>query len=135
MLHETCIYAIAKAQKLDKIYNEGDGKGELEEEKRWVSAEEQLGDARKLNRKMPIVFADAACDTSSLIYWAVLDNITLTGEKTRYKFSGLRPLLWEEHATQDLILESSGKRIAPGFLRSYAICRTPKFLHKECREF
>jgi hypothetical protein len=127
----TCIYAIAKADKLDWICNENDGKGELEEDRRWVTAEEHLREAQKHNFKLPMLFTDAAHDTSQLIYWAVLEDIKLIGDKTRYSFSGLRPLLWGEHATQDLILESSGKPIAPHFIRSYAICQTPEFLRGE----
>jgi hypothetical protein len=34
------------------------------------------------------------------------------------------------HSPQDLLLKSTGKAIAPNFIKPYAICRTPSFLGK-----
>lgn len=45
------------------------------------------------------------------------------------QFVYLRP----GHAPQELILDTTGKAIADGFIRSYAICRTPAFLIAEIR--
>ena len=36
-----------------------------------------------------------------------------------------------KHAPQELVLRSSGKKIAPGFIRPYAICETPPFVNSK----
>ena len=36
-------------------------------------------------------------------------------------------------APQELVLRSSGKKIAPGFIRPYAICETPPFVNSKDR--
>ena len=131
----TCVFAIIKGERLDNFFPqrhpEKDGKGDFEEGRAWVTAKKHLDRAAKRGLRMPVVFADAAVDCSQLIYWALLDAITINDKSTHYRFSHLTQLGLHEHQTQDLTLESTGQPISDGFIRSYAICQTPQFLFEE----
>ncbi len=80
---------------------------------------------------MFIVFAPAE-DTRKLIFWARLDDVRIqSGEKqttTTYNFSGLTAFTSLIPRKNSLVLRSNGRNISAGFIRPYAICRTPKFL-------
>ena len=64
-------------------------------------------------------------DCSKLFGWAILDAIGRDGAGTRYRYSEWRPLVG---STQELVLLESGEPIKAGFIRPYALCRTPWFL-------
>ena len=121
----TCVYTIAHVDKLRAIAA-GSGRGSLTEGRAWESAAKQLDQARANGRRLPIVFADAA-DCSRLLYSATLARIETSGNGTRYTFEGLKALRGA-HTPQELTLVSTGRKIAPGFIRPYAICMTPGFL-------
>ena len=53
-------------------------------------------------------------------------EIRVDQKGTNYRFDGLRRL--HGYRTQDLYLDSTGRRIAEGMIRPYAICKTPKFI-------
>jgi hypothetical protein len=90
-------------------------------------AQRLLGDARESKCDMPIVFGDAL-ECRRLLYWAVLTDIKIDEERgeTEYSFKQVRPL--RDHFNRELVLRSTGKKIAEGFIRNYAICFTPDFL-------
>lgn len=48
-------------------------------------------------------------------------------EGTEFEFSHLVPIRGKQ-VTQELVLSTTGKTIAPGFIRPYALVQTPKFL-------
>ena len=75
---------------------------------------------------MFILFGDAAYG-GELIYWGILVDIKLKDATTEYTVKALKRLP-KGHTPQELELRSTGKRIAPNFIRPYAICHTPKFL-------
>ncbi|HEY3968902.1 MAG TPA: DUF488 family protein [Planctomycetaceae bacterium] len=121
-----CVYTIAHGDELRRIADKGGGQGELTEGRRWINAARLLRQAQKQNESLPIVFADAT-DCSRLIFWGRLDLITINQTDTNYAFSKLRPIRGR-HAPQELVLTSTNKTIAPGFIRPYALVRTPAFL-------
>ena len=116
----TCIYTIAHRAKLDGFLHNG-GVGSLWEGKRWVTGEQVFREAQSQGREVPILFSDAN-DCVHLEWWGVLREIRVEQNGTSYRFDGLRRL--GGCCTQDLYLESTGRRIAEGMIRPYAICKT-----------
>jgi hypothetical protein len=123
--HEAAVYTILHPDKL-KQFERKSASGHASEKRRWTRGKQLLEEARAEGLRMPILFADAT-DCSRLLYWAELDSILLGRSGTRYSFHSLR-LLRGEHSPQELRLCSTGKRIAKGFIRPYALCKTPEFL-------
>jgi hypothetical protein len=134
-LFRFCIYTTVGKSDLLSATNSL-GEGELEESKPWKGGWRLLQEAQAAKQDMPILFSDGATDCSTLIYWAILQNISIDeGKKgtkgskcTKYRFKGLQDLP-RQHSTQSLCLKSTGKKIAPYFIRPYAICHTPDFLN------
>ena len=124
-LSQECIYTIVHIDLLSSI-EAGSGSGVLTESKPWTSGRRLLDQSRHRNLDLPIVFADAT-DCSRLLFWAIIKRIDTVADGTRYAFERLRPIPGR-HAPQELVLLSSGKRIAPNYIRPYALCRTPAFL-------
>lgn len=77
------------------------------------------------------MFADAT-DCTRLLYWGAISDIHIDDGGTSYSVEGLSPI-GHGRTPQDLVLRSTGKQIAPDFIRPYAICRTPEFLHDRPR--
>ena len=77
---------------------------------------------------MPVLLADAA-DCSHCWYWGLLEKVQVQEGFTAYTYPwiALRELPGN-HNPQELTLRNSGKKIAPNFIRPYAICLTPSFL-------
>jgi hypothetical protein len=127
-LAKTCIYTIVAQTTLDELY---DTRQPLEQEENrvWRAGSLHLKQARKAGEALPILFADAAYDTTALIYWGLLEDIRLGSGRTRYRVDRLRRLP-RGHAPQELVLLSTGKTIAPNFIRPYALCQTPTFLSR-----
>ena len=123
-LAEETIYTIAHVDKLAAAQTNG-GRGTFSEKRSWTSGQKLLRRAQAEGLEVPIVFADAT-DCSKLIYVAVLTSIVLAGSTT-YTFERLRPPRGRRRP-QDLVLLSTGEPIAPGFIRPYALCHTPRFL-------
>jgi hypothetical protein len=124
-LHEAAVYTILHPDKLKQFEQKGK-RGSATEGRRWTKGKQMLESAKANGMRMPILFADAT-DCSRLLYWAELDSIRVGRSGTRYSFHSLRPL-GGEHSPQELRLCSTGKRIAKGFIRPYALCKTPEFL-------
>ena len=73
-----------------------------------------------------MLFGDST-KCSRLVYWGVVTAIDVGDSDTHYTVFPVRPLA-PVRRTQDLVLVSSGEPIAEGYIRPYAICRTPNFL-------
>ena len=121
-----CVYTIVNRDQLDRIVVEGTPLTRRES-RVWKTADEILRQATAVGEPLPILFADAARDCSQLLYWGVLQKIELGADWTEYTVDRLRTLPGR-HATQELVLRSTGKPIAPGFIRPYAICHVPEFI-------
>jgi hypothetical protein len=80
---------------------------------------------------MPILFG-AAEDCSRLIYWGVLTKIRRVSTGTEYTVERISKIKGS-HSPQELVLKSTHKTIAPGFIRPYAICETPAFINPKPR--
>jgi hypothetical protein len=98
----------------------------LRETKRWVTAKKLFDEARRQDRDMGVLYADAAYDCSKLIYWGKVTQMDLDAHGTSYTVTELANLTG--HRTQELVLCSTGEHIAEGYLRPYAVVRTPSFL-------
>lgn len=128
MLTEFCVYTIASKDRLDPAALEHTPFVN-QESRTWKAAAELLAEAANSGRKLPVLFADAK-DCSRLLYWGFVESISLLDRKTEYRVDQLRAL-HGRHSPQELVLRSTGKLIAPGFIRPYAICATPRFLESD----
>ncbi len=81
--------------------------------------------ARSAGHELPIVYGNAR-DCSCLIAWALVRSIEVAEDGTTYRTSDLHPI--EGRSQQELALARTGKAIAKGFIRPYAIIETPGFL-------
>src|SRR5262249_1731844 len=124
-LFDLCIYTIVHIDKLRKAEKNG-GSGKFVEHNVWKTGRSLLNKARSATNVLPLLFADAT-DCSKLLYWAAIGDIQLGEKETQYSFHQLQRLPGS-HKPQELRLKSTGKTIAPGFIRPYATCHTPDFL-------
>lgn len=124
----SCIYTIVQRERLERFVENG-GAGTVTEGRAWTTGARLLREATAAGLRLPILFADS-CDCSRLLYWALLRSVELTEQGTRYSFEGLVALP-RGLAPQDLVLRNAGRKIAPGFIRPYAICEAPSFLLKQ----
>lgn len=125
-IFSSAIYTITHPEKLEAILDQEGGSGTLTESKPWTSGLKLLEQARKANLDLPVLFADAL-DCSRLLFWARLTDIDITAGGTRYTFERLTRLPGRR-STQELVLLSTGQTIAPGYIRPYALCQTPRFV-------
>lgn len=124
-LSESCIYTIRHPDDLSDACESAEPTV-WEEGKAWTQGRSLLDAARRDYARSPILFADAT-DCSRLTHWAILDGIEVDADSTTYKFHSLCRLRGR-HSPQELTLRSTGRKIAEGFIKPYAICKTPKFL-------
>jgi hypothetical protein len=123
-----CVYTIVDGKKLARVAKSGHS-GEFEERKPWATANKLWQRARLAERTMAVLFGDAS-DCSRLLYWGLLTDIQIEDGATRFTVDRVRKLNGR-HAPQELVLRSSGKKIAPGSIRPYAICDTPAFVNSK----
>lgn len=124
-LFEFSIYTIAHPSKLSKAAR-SQRATEFPEARAWASGYRLWRKAKAADMAMPILLADAT-DCSRLLYWGILTKVMIGDNSTRYSVRGLKKINGL-HSPQELILKSTGKPIAPNFIRPYAICRTPSFI-------
>jgi hypothetical protein len=118
----SCVYTLAHPHLLRDAV---DGKGSVTIQQPWTSARVLLEKAKKRGETFAVIFGDAT-DCSRLIGWAAVKSIAIDGRTTRCKFEELRRMNGSR-APQELRLVSTGKKIARGFIRPYAICGRPEF--------
>jgi hypothetical protein len=127
-LSEYCVYAIVERKKLDQGFKR-QVSCSYKEGRPWASATSLLEKSCLNECSMPVLFGNAD-DCSQLSHWGLLIDVQVNDDKTtEYSVDRLRKI-GGKHAPQDLVLRSSGKNIAPHFIKSYAICKTPAFLLK-----
>jgi hypothetical protein len=124
-ISEFCVYTIAHRAVLNGVASTGRAHT-FPERKPWVTGHTLWQRAGTAGLAMPVLFADAT-DCSRLLFWGVLSNVRLQGNSTRFSVDRLRALPGR-HSPQELVLRRTGKKIAPNFIRPYAICRTPTFV-------
>jgi len=124
-LAEFCVYTIVDGKRLDQDSKKG-GAAEYQEGRRWTTADKLWQKARDEGKTMPVLLGDAT-ECSRLRYWGLVTKIDIQGSVTNFAVDSLRKIV--KHSTQELVLRSSRKQIAPNFIRPYAICVTPQFLN------
>lgn len=87
---------------------------------------ELFGEALDKGQEMAILYADAT-RYSRLLYWGRLEGIDVDSDGTRYLVADLTPPI-SRKKTQELVLRSTNRPIAKGFIRPYAIVQTPMFI-------
>jgi hypothetical protein len=124
-LWRDCIYTIANRGSLAKAAEHGRPSA-FAEGKQWVTGRVLHQRAVAAGAGLPVLFADAS-DCSRLIYWGILKEVLVDDMGTKFTVDRVRKLKGR-HQPQELVLCSTGKPIAEGFIRPYAICRTPAFV-------
>ena len=124
-LSEHCVYTIKHPNELAGSARRG-GPAPFQVARAWVTGRQLWQQAQAAGVGFPVLLGDAT-DCSRLEYWGLLTGVEIEGKVTHYTVDRVRPLPGR-HAPQELVLRNSGKHIAPNFIRSYAICRTPGFL-------
>jgi hypothetical protein len=78
---------------------------------------------------MAIVFAGAHDVEPGLIYWAIIEDITINEENlsTICTYTSLRPISPPKRLSA-LRLVKSGRQLSDADIRPYRICQTPSFL-------
>ena len=99
--------------------------GVLREGKRWVSGLHRYQKAQKEKLAYPVLFSDSR-RCANLVFWATIVELKVSDVETTYRFKGLKGL--RDCFTQDLVLCSEKRNIAPHFIRPYALVMTPDFL-------
>ena len=127
-LAEHCIYTIVSSKKLEIASAKG-GPNRFIERKPWVTGLVLWEKAMKHNLSMPILFGEAE-NCSQLIYWGILTKIRHVAAGTEYTVDHINRIKGK-HAPQELVLKSTRKTIAAGFIRPYAICVTPTFINSK----
>ena len=122
-----CIYTIKHDRDLDTAAARGKA-GWFREGKPWRTGQRLLREAKADKVSLPVLLAYAT-DCGTLRYWGVLTKVVIDDKGTRYWFDKLRRIPGRRR-TQELTLRSSRKKIAPHFIRPYAICETPTFLKR-----
>jgi hypothetical protein len=87
MLTDLCIYTIKHSDDLRATLNAG-GHDTYKEGKKWARAKRLLKDAKRVGKRLPVVFAPAEA-TRHLFAWALLDDVNASEEST-YTFSELQ---------------------------------------------
>jgi HNH endonuclease len=126
-LTELCVYTIKHSDELRGAIQKG-GLTKFTENKKWSKAKSLLDQATRDGERLPIVFAPAE-DTSRLFAWGILEEIR-PDEITSYSVSNLQ-LLKQRPKKTTLRKEVNGEPLGQGFIRPYAICRTPSYLSTE----
>ena len=126
-LAETCLYTILRRDRLANAAKSGEP-FPFDVGQRMVTARDLFNAAKNAEEAadFAVLFGDAT-HCRKLIYWARLKAIKVRGSKTRITVVAVHRLA-RARKTQELVLRSTGERIADGYIRPYAICRTPKFL-------
>ena len=124
MLTELCIYSIKHSDDLRAAIAKG-GRGTYTEQKTWTRAKKLLVEAKRAGKRLPVVFAPAE-ETSHLFVWALLDEVVPSKTST-YTFSELRKFE-SQLQKSTLSKDADGEPLDEGFIRPYAICRTPDYL-------
>ncbi len=130
-LAETCVYTILHPDKLAEAARLR-GPSTFVVGQRMVAAATMFEEARAANRDVAVLFGDAT-QCSRLVYWGRLTAIDVGESDTHYTVFPVCSV-GRTHSTQELVLASTGERIAERFIRPYAIVRTPDFLPGQARQ-
>jgi hypothetical protein len=127
MLADLCVYTIKHSKDLRASLAKG-GRDTYTERKKWVRGKQLLDAAKKLGKRLAIMFAPAE-GTFHLAAWAVLEEV-LPGKTTTFTFSGLR--FFKKRPKKETLRKArDGKPLPRWFIRPYAICKTRRYLSEK----
>jgi hypothetical protein len=118
------VYTILHSDTLRNIASEKSPQPR-KETKRWVTGGLLFNEARRQGQEMVILYADAN-HCSKLLYWGRITALKVHSDGTQFTVADLTPL--SRRRTQELVLKSTNMCIAKGFIRPYAIVRTPPYI-------
>jgi hypothetical protein len=124
-LFKFCVSTIIDKKEIRRFLAQGNG--HFTENKAWKMAKTLFLESQQIGTRMPLILSDAAHDSEKLLCWATLLKIELDGDKTMVEFDAVKTIPGKRGRT-DLTLRSTGRPIAPMFIKPYAICVTPDFL-------
>jgi len=127
MLAEHAVYTIAHPESLQPLLKQR-GPIPRHQTKRWVTADALFQKALCAGQDMAIVFGDATHCTR-LKFWGLISSLHVREDGTDFEVTDLKPLHGKR--TQQLVLRSTQRHIAPGFIRPYAIVECPSFLRNQ----
>jgi hypothetical protein len=128
-LSSSCIYTLLHSRTLRDQTKEG-GRHELtEHNKPWRRGSQLWAEAERAGDRMAIVFAGADDTEPGLIYWAIIDDITIDEDNrsTTCTYTNLHPIRPPKPLSA-LRLLKSGRQMSDNDIRPYRICQTPSFL-------
>lgn len=126
-----CVYTILHSKKLADLFRSGRS-GIFSENKKWVTAEKLLLEARSSGRVMPIVFAPGE-NTRELSHIAELEDVTITqneegGWSTTVRVTNLTKIPQPRPLKTRLRVSSTGATLSNSHIRPYVLVKTPSFL-------
>jgi hypothetical protein len=126
-LSSFCVYTMRHSAEL-QAQAKTSGAYVLTEGKAWVTGHMLWDQARRSDERMAVIFSGAEDDTG-LIYWAIIDDITIDEEDrtTTCTYSNLKAIT-PARPKSSLCLRSTGRPLSEDFIRPYAICHIPAFL-------
>ncbi|MGH7136438.1 MAG: hypothetical protein ACREHD_11910 [Pirellulales bacterium] len=129
-----CVFTVLHSKKLAKIYRSG-GAETFKENKKWVSAQKLLQDARSAARVVPVIFA-AGEDIWELTHFAELDDVKIAQDKegnwsTTVSIVNLTKIRPPRPNKTRLKVCSTEQRLPPTHIRPYVLVETPTFLTKK----
>jgi hypothetical protein len=126
-LCDSCIHTFRHSEDLRRQATNG-GRHTLTEHKAWVTGRQLWADATRIGQQMALLFS-AADRGKGVIYWAVIDSITVD-DQTRETTCGYSHLQMVEPKVplSTLRLWNGGRPVSDDLIRPYAICQTPAFL-------
>jgi hypothetical protein len=116
-----CVYSIRRMQTLEKWHVEGRA-ASFEINQRWTAAFRHLGDARRRNLVMPILFAPSEI-TKFVVGKANLSSLEVDKLRTKVHFDNFK--LLRNPFKKTSLVKHDGKPLNRNFIRPYAICKTP----------
>jgi hypothetical protein len=124
-ISDYCVYTIVHPDRLAEAQRRGRA-ATFSEAKPWINGLKLWQKAQKAGIGMPVLLGDAT-DCSQLLCWGLLTQVEVSDSGTSFTVDRVRRLA-DCHEPQELVLRSTGKHIAPHFIKPYAICETPDFV-------
>jgi hypothetical protein len=128
-LSSSCIYTLLHSGRLREQAEQGGRHKLTERNKPWKRGSQLWAEAERAGDRMAIVFAGADDTEPGLIYWAIIEDITINEENlsTTCTYTNLRPISPLKRLSA-LRLLKSGRQLSDADIRPYRICQTPNFL-------
>jgi hypothetical protein len=117
------IYTIRQSQELDEIIN-SNGKGVIQETKKWTTGLEYLEEAKKEKKKLVVIFAPAEY-TRYLHSWAIITDIRIMKKEnqTIVNFEKLTP--FHKKIPKTVLQLKNGNNLSKNHRRNYVLVNTP----------